>query len=783
MKKQIHMIGNTHFDPVWLWRWDEALASIRATFHAALERMKEDEDFVYSFSAPAVFKMIEEVEPALMEEIRARVAEGRWELGEGYWLQPDMESGSGEIYVRHGLYAQRYLKEKFGATSETVFNIDSFGHPATIPQILAGCGIKNYAFVRPDEKAFHLPLPYFIWRGTDGSELTAARSANSYSPNLEPLALKPMLENKERHEHSFIVYGVTDHGGAPTKADMATIRRYADEGVAYSRLDSFFDKLRETNLPTVEGHLFVNFIGPSVNHTEIKQNARMAEEKLLRAEAASVMAWYLCGKEYPHTRLARAWEDAMFNTFHDIVGGCCIPSAYFDARNLHGRAMMEADEMAHFAFQTIAAAIKMPGKNPDNAWNLVLFNTNGVDGKTVVEAEAQWAWEFDWYRDDLYLRAENGEEIPVQIIREESVIPGFRSRMVFTVDMPAYGYRTFALCKKGGRPLLPTANDRREVSLGGVTMRAEKNGGITLSYGKKKVYKGLFRPYLRADICDTWGFNKTTYEMEKKSFRLIESAVTEEGAQRVALRTVCLVEHSKIEQTFLLYADGMVECRYRVLFAEENYVVKLRLPANEISSAVTAAEPYGYTARSASFYEKPMGDFLSFGEMGVVTGDIFAYDFDGTAVGLSLLRATRYGDLRNEPLIPRNDYAYMGQGETKGSLRLFTDGRTPARLAREAAKLLRPVTVVDEACHDGALPAEELCLYSDGEDVHVNVLKLAEDADRPVFRAVDYSGAASRANITFFDRTRRYSFRPFEIKTVVGMEEADMLEQKKDEDL
>ena len=74
MKKQIHMIGNTHFDPVWLWRWDEALASIRATLRSALERMKEDEDFVYSFSAPAVFRMIEETEPEMMEEIKARGA-------------------------------------------------------------------------------------------------------------------------------------------------------------------------------------------------------------------------------------------------------------------------------------------------------------------------------------------------------------------------------------------------------------------------------------------------------------------------------------------------------------------------------------------------------------------------------------------------------------------------------------------------------------------------------------------------------------------------------------
>lgn len=30
-----YMIGNTHFDPVWEWKWDEAMSSIRATFRSA----------------------------------------------------------------------------------------------------------------------------------------------------------------------------------------------------------------------------------------------------------------------------------------------------------------------------------------------------------------------------------------------------------------------------------------------------------------------------------------------------------------------------------------------------------------------------------------------------------------------------------------------------------------------------------------------------------------------------------------------------------------------------
>ena len=53
-----YMIGNTHFDPVWEWKWDEAMSSIMATFRSALDRMSEYPDFIYSFSSPPVFEWI-----------------------------------------------------------------------------------------------------------------------------------------------------------------------------------------------------------------------------------------------------------------------------------------------------------------------------------------------------------------------------------------------------------------------------------------------------------------------------------------------------------------------------------------------------------------------------------------------------------------------------------------------------------------------------------------------------------------------------------------------------
>ena len=82
--KKLYMIGNTHFDPVWLWRYDEAMSSIRATFRSALDRMNEDKNFIYSFSCPPVFEWIKNVDPKMFQEIQERVKEGRFEI-DGDW--------------------------------------------------------------------------------------------------------------------------------------------------------------------------------------------------------------------------------------------------------------------------------------------------------------------------------------------------------------------------------------------------------------------------------------------------------------------------------------------------------------------------------------------------------------------------------------------------------------------------------------------------------------------------------------------------------------------------
>ena len=39
--RTLHLIGNSHIDPVWLWQWPEGYQEVRATFRSALDLMGE----------------------------------------------------------------------------------------------------------------------------------------------------------------------------------------------------------------------------------------------------------------------------------------------------------------------------------------------------------------------------------------------------------------------------------------------------------------------------------------------------------------------------------------------------------------------------------------------------------------------------------------------------------------------------------------------------------------------------------------------------------------------
>lgn len=755
----LHMIGNTHFDPAWLWTWDEAMASVRATFRAALERMKEDDGFVYSFSTPAVFEWIERVDPELFSEIQARVREGRWEIeSEGWWLQPDCNAPSGESLIRQGLYGQAYLAEKFGKRASAVFNIDSFGHSAMLPQILKKSGISSYVFSRPAAPEGNLPDELFMWHSPDGSEVTTFR-AGSAGGELYPQdtaeCIRKCREAMADMSHDMMaVYGVTDHGGAPTKRAIADVRT-AGPDVRFSGVQAFFEAQKGRVSASYEGELQPPFYGPFSDCGEIKRNNRRGEYALDRAEKSGWLARRFCGRPFPSEALRRLWKDLLFNQFHDILGGTSIPGVFGDARNLHGRVLQSANEMTHFALQSIAAGIRTFGDNKDSVWNLVVFNLNGSRYRAPLEAEVQWAWEFPWYQGGIELVDEAGNAYPAQIVTEESKIPGFRSRFVFSADVPALGWKVWAVRKTGA----DAARDFSETDV--------------LSPFAFRVFE---------DAGDVWCFNSTDgFGAACEEPRLIERRTVEKGPILTTVKQVWQFRRSVLEEYITLYAEtGMIDYRFRVNWNEPHAVLKL-IPAFDVSEGVRAACPAGSVCRPADGKEYPAGEWLSCGGNTLLLDGVHAYDTADGQLRLTVLRSPIFGDLRIGELNPDLDYRYMEQGLHEGRIRVLPEALSPAEAQKQAMHWNNPPIVVCEANHPGTLPAEAEGLRLSGDAV-VTALKPAEDGDGWALRLIEYDGKAETVHICLGERAFDARMQPYEIKTLRfrddgSVEETDLLEE------
>lgn len=774
MKNTLYMIGNTHFDPVWLWTWDEAMASIRATFRSALERMEEDGEFVYSFCTPPVFDWIKRVDPAMFREIRERVAQGRWDVeAEGWWLQPDCNALMGESLVRQGLYGQRYLLENFGKTATTVFNIDSFGHSVMIPQILKKCGLSYYVFTRPGPAERELPDPLFAWESPDGSRVLAYRcgqlGGDSYAQELR----RGILDSREAlasAEHDFLmVYGVSDHGGAPTKKAIADIHRLQDEMedvcVRFGSTTAFFEAQEGRVSETVRGEIQTRFYGVFSDYPAVKKNNRRAEYAALNAEKAAVLAGWLCGGEYPREELAGIWKDVLFNQFHDILGGACILDAYTDARDRHGRALHNAGEILHTNLQRICRRIAMPGSNDKGTvWNLVVFNLNAAPFADYLEAEVQWAWEFPWYRDGIELLDEEQTVCEAQIVQERSVLPGFRSRFVFHAQIPPLGYKVYTV-RKTNKPVKKNTAYRPAGS--------------------------PFTPVVFRDEGDVWCFNTMDgYGDALEPMEILGEDVVEQGPLMTTVRIIRRFRQSTMEETVTRYRGAAyVDYRFRVNWNEPHTVLKLAVNQRPENAHVMAAAPYGCVQRETDGIEWPVGEWLSVrGDADgftLLSDSVFAYDTDkkdGT-LRLTRLRSPVVGDLRwGEPLAEHGHYAYLGQGIHEGRIRYFPAALLPEELPGLAACFNNPPVVVLEANHGGDLPCTDGLVELSAKNVGLSVLKQAEDGDDVVLRMAEYGGRSCKTQVRVGPLgTYSLDFQPFEIKTVrlsaAGLMQTDMLER------
>lgn len=772
MSRRLHMIGNAHIDPVWLWQWPEGYQEVRATFQSAVDRLDEYPDFVFTCDSALFFEWVEESDAVLFERIKQQVAAGRFQIVGGWWVEPDCNIPGGESFVRQALYGQRYLRETFGITATVGANLDSFGHNATIPQILAKSGCDSYVFLRPGPKEKDLEAPIFWWESPDGSRVLAYRIPHEYCAPKDDIGEhveKAVATLPDADEDFAVFYGVGNHGGGPTKANLEQIARM---GLEPSSLRRFFDAAAGNGeRPVVRGELQHHAPGCYTTHSGIKRWNRRAEHLLLRAERWSAVADSLGLRAYPREQLEQAWKLVLFNQFHDTLAGTSIEPAYADARDQLGHASSLAASAFNAAAQSIARQVAIE-EEAEESRPVVVFNPHPWPLRTDVELEYTWTREQGHHVVD-----DAGEPVPMQLTRPLATMSGMRSRFCFPVELPPLGYRTYRvrLGVVDGEAIACSdthlENAYVRVELDPASGRLAKL--VHEASGADLAAPGSPHAVVVDDRSDTWGHGVVAYDQVAGEFECVGVRLLEQGPVRGIVRVESRFGASSLREDYVLSAGAAyVDVRVALDWHEPLKLLKLRYPTSVETESATFETPYGHLERDANGYEEPGQSWVDVSGGGcglsVINDAKHGYDVRGGDIGISAVRSPVWAWHDPRELEEAGDFEYMDLGRQTFLVRLVPhagDWRQ-AGVVRLAAELNQPAFPLLETFHAGSLPLARSFADDGGGDVVLTVVKAAEDGGYAV-RAYESAGRAARASFDVLGNRVEAEFDPHEIKTFV----------------
>lgn len=759
----VHMIGNAHLDPVWLWRWQEGCAEAIGTCWAAIDRLEEGDGFIFTKGEAHIYDWIEQLDPDLFARIAYYVKQGRWVVVNGWWIQPDCNVPSGESVIRQALYGKRYFADRFGVEVPTGYNVDSFGHPGTFPMLLNHTGSTSYTFMRPGPHEMDLPAELFTWASPDGSEVTAFRIQGAYNTSKREMPLPEKtdlhLQKVAESGHGFMCfYGVGNHGGAPTIENIREIERRlaAGENLAFSDPEQFFDSVATADLPRVESELQFHAIGCYAVASSLKKLNRKAESLLEQAEAAAALAAREMDVAYPRERFETLWRKLLFNQFHDTLGGTSLESACVDSERELAMVIAGAEEELNAAIRHLGRGIQRP-VDPTDATFLVI-NTNGQAACGLVEAEP-------WVDKDTIskrvLLDEEGNLVPFQYSDPHGKTTGLQ-RIAFPLEVPAYGYRTlrFRADQRGDSapPVGFGANsDGLSFETDGYRLRLDPETGAIAELVNKQSGISLFdgtghRALIVDDPTDTWSHGTDRFGIEGADLALGAVSLIEAGAVRTVIKVTASRGATRMVTQIILPQDAglPVELRVHLDWREQRKLLRLAYPLGAERFEYEVAG--GWDSRPDNGREVPGQRWVR-----TVGADKQVALVNDAKYSYAALEGTLYLTAVRSPVFAHHDpielaegahYRYMDQGEQSFTLQLFAAPRVSRKQAHIMAETLnKPVVATPHVGRNGTRDHRGQWLAVEALHSAIGTLKGAEDGKGLVLRAVELDGSEDRLRV------------------------------------
>ena len=416
----IFLLGVSHMDLAWKWRWGESVECMHGTLAAQLKSMAERPDFTFLESNPPIWIAMKDRDPDQYDQLVAAGKRGQLEPAGGMWCEPDGQMLGDESWVRQLLFGQRAAVDILGQASRAGHNTDAFGFTWSLPKIYAAAGVEAFLTqkLRYNEYTIFEDV-LFWWESDDGTRILGVHTYPDHYQEIDPDELVEAMRIfhlTSGVSSAAILFGIGNHGGGPLPDMFDRVDAMRELTVCpqihLAGMHEYLDHLRANEagalaaLPVIRDELFLECHHKTYStQALVKQRNRQAERALQAAEALAALAGLRTAE-----LLREAWEKVLFNQFHDILPGSSFPMVYQDVHDDYDRTEAIVSNVAAQALERLlgpgdgtyvvntlpwkrTGAVLLDGSDlpdcgvmADDAGDEVAFQQTGEDGKVVAAA-------------------------------------------------------------------------------------------------------------------------------------------------------------------------------------------------------------------------------------------------------------------------------------------------------------------------------------------------------------------------------------------------------------
>lgn len=771
-KHTICAVGHTHIDVAWLWTLKTTEDKAVRSFSTVLELMRQYPEYKFMSSQPQLYKYVKANAPEIFEEIRQRVAQGRWETEGGMFVEADCNIASGESLIRQFLHGTRFFEEEFGKKNEILWLPDVFGYSAALPQIMDKCGIHYFMTTKISWNEFNkMPCDTFLWEGIDGTEIlthfipsrdygvqakegsTETEHFTTYNAMLNPSQVKGSWQRysqKYLNDEVLMSYGYGDGGGGPTK-EMLENQRRMEQGIPgcpktkQSHAVEFFHQLEQDvkgnkYLPKWVGELYLEYHrGTYTSMGRNKRYNRKSEFAYENLEFYRLLSNKLTGLVYPKSELQEAWEVILRNQFHDILPGSSIREVYEDSKEEYEQILAINERLKKEALAAIAEAVDA------KKGSVIIFNPNSasVDAPVLLPIQDQ----------EKQLVLTDGEkEYPIQMTQEGAV--------AVVSSMPSKGYQTFEIkeAKLDANQLVISVT---EVDTPYFHIVLNEKGHFTSIYDKK-----CGREIIPEGECanviqsyedkphnyDAWDINHYYTEKCWPVDAVTSIEVIEKGPVRGCIRLERPYLDSTVVQYLYFYQNlRQIDIRNEIDWKESQILLRDYFPVDVHTSEATFDIQYGNVKRPTHY--NTSWDFAKF--------EVCAHkwlDVSEDGYGISILNDCKYGCSVHDSVIGLSmlKSGIYPNPQADQEHHTFWYSICPHegdfRVAQTVAKAYlfnNPYEAVIKSGDSGKLTATCSYLHTDAENVVIEVMKQQEKGEDMIVRLYECYNRRGQIRLDF----------------------------------